>query len=389
VQTDRAQQRALLICARVHIGDAAREEFVALARSGLDFDALIRAAEHHGLTALLSRHVHALAPDLCPSPLRAQLRDAAEDCVRTSLARAGELVRVLAELRAAGAPARAIKGPVSALLCYGDLGLRRFTDLDLLIDPTRVERASRRLYELGYAPVHELPPGWLAQLMRSDTEQLYRHVDDGRLVDLHWALLPRGYSFSPTAEGVFAAEQSVRIGAAEVPTLGTEATLAFLLLHGMKHDWSSLGWLVDVAELLRRQRALDWTAVLAWSHKPGPRRFVDIGLALAHGLLDAPVPDYVLRRGAGDPAVDRVADVLAKRLCEPPRNTAASLVASSIGLTYFRAMQRRRDQLRFLHDVVLRPTPLEWQAVPLPPVLAPLHYLVRPVRLLWKHARPR
>ena len=134
-----------------------------------------------------------------------------------------------------------------------------------------------------------LPPGWLQRLVRSDTEQLYRHADDSRLVDLHWALLPRGYTFSPKLEGLFCATQSVRIGGAEVRTLGNEATLIFLLLHGMKHDWASLGWRCDVAELIRRQ-AIDWEAVLVWSEPRGPRRFVDIGLALAHALLDAPVP---------------------------------------------------------------------------------------------------
>jgi hypothetical protein len=43
------------------------------------------------------------------------------------------------------------------------------------------------------------------------------------------------------------------------------------------------------------------------------------------------------------------------------------------------------DRARFLHDVVLRPTPLEWKAVPLSVAAAPLHYLVRPARLLVKH----
>ena len=51
-------------------------------------------------------------------------------------------------------------------------------------------------------------------------------------------------------------------------------------------------------------------------------------------------------------------------------------------------MQRTSDRLHFLHDTVWRLTPLEWRAVALPHVLAPLHYFVRPVRLLWKHVGP-
>ena len=361
---------------------------IALARAGLDYAALVREAEHHGLVPLLSRHLHALVPELCPPATLASLRDATEHSVRTSLALAGDLVRLLAALRAMDVPALAIKGPISAALCYGDLGLRTFSDLDLLIDAAHVERASRCLAELGYAPVFAVPPGWLKQLVRSDTERLYCHADGHRLVDLHWELLPRGYTFSPAAEGLFAATQSVRIGATEVPTLGTEATLIFLLLHGMKHDWSSLGWLCDVAELIRQAARLDWGAVLAWSAKAGPRRFIDIGLALAHQLLDAPVPEHVLQRGARDPRVAHVAGMLATKLCDPARDDCT-----------VRDRQQHRPDVLPRDAAPARPAALSARrraaADPARVAcgyrcrrrLAPLHYFVRPVRLLWKHAR--
>jgi hypothetical protein len=332
--------------------------------------------------------LHALPLGCCPREVLATLRDATESSVRTSLMLAAELARVVDLLSARDISALAIKGPISASLCYGDLGLRTFYDVDVLVAASQLEQAARCLDELGYVPVHTLPPGGLRRLVRSDTEQLYRHRDDSRLVDLHWALLPRGYTFTPKLEGLFSTTQNVRIGGTDVRTLGNEATLLFLLLHGMKHDWSSLGWLCDVAELIRRQ-AIDWPAVLDWSAASGPRRFVDIGLALAHELLEAPVPEQVRRRGSSDAVVSRTVETLILRLNESNRVDSHAVIANSVGLSYFRSMQRRRDQLRFLHDVMLRPTAREWNAVPLPPALAPLHYLVRPVRLLWKHARRR
>jgi hypothetical protein len=297
------------------------------------------------------------------------------------------MVAVLAALRAVGISALAIKGPVSATLCYGDFGLRTFSDIDLLVEPAAVAAASELLESRGYAPQFKLSPAWQARLVRFGTEHLFRHADGRRLVDLHWCLMPRGYSFTPDHAGVFARRQTVRIGAAEVPTLGDEPTLLFLLLHGMKHDWESLGWLTDVAEFLRRKPALDWDAVLAWSAPRGPRRMVDVGLALAHELLGAPVPVAALRRGEADAEVAHIVSAIRQRHLAPSP-ASLSLTERSVGLLYFRAMQRSTDRLRFLHDVVLRPTPLEWDAVALPPALAPLHYLVRPVRLLWKHAGP-
>lgn len=382
----RSEQRALLLAARTHLDSSARDSLISLVRAGLDFDALARLAARHGLTPLLSRSLHRLGPTVCPPDLLVALRNTSERSVHMSFAHITELLRVLEALRARDVPALAIKGPISASLCYGDLGLRTFADVDVLIDASDVERAAGCLGDLGYVQSHAFPPGWLPELVRNGSEMLYRHPErSGRLVDLHWSLMPRGYTFSPDREGVFAVTQLVRIGGTEVPTLGNEATLLFLLVHGMKHDWVSLGWLCDVAELIRRQ-AIDWDAVLQWSQPRGPRRFVDIGLALAHALLDAAVPEPVLVRGAGDGAVRRSVCMLAERLFNPG---ASSPFEMSIGSVYFRSMQRRRDQLRFLHDVLLRPTTLEWNAVPLPPALAPLHYLVRPVRLLWKHGRPR
>jgi hypothetical protein len=198
--------------------------------------------------------------------------------------------------------------------------------------------------------------------------------------------LPRGYSFSLERDDLFAQLQAVPVGTAQVPTLSNEATLLFLLLHGMKHDWLSLGWVCDTAELLRCQ-AVDWKAVLDWSHAKGRRRPVDIGLSLAHVLLRAPVPEWVLQRGRADARVAHTVDALITQLFCPAENV--SLYQRTLGLHYFRSMERVGDRLRYLHDVVLRPTSFEWRAVPLPHSLSRLYYLVRPARLLWKYGARR
>jgi hypothetical protein len=380
--------RALLCCARSQLNEPARTELAELVATGLDADGLMRAAEAHGLVPLLARHLLGeLAAD-GPPELRARARAGARASAIWSFALAAELIDVLAALHGAGIAALAIKGPVSAALCYGDIGARAFSDLDLLIAPTEVERAASVLAARGYTPQLPFDPRLFGRLVQLDSELLFRHADGRRLVDLHWGLLRRGYSFSPGDDGPFAVRQSVCVDAGQVSTLGTEATLLFLLLHGMKHDWSRLSWLCDVAELLRRNRELDWDALLAWSAPAGRRRFIDIGLLLAHALLDAPVPAEALRRGNADSGVERFATELARRLLrEDDLAAPGSLRANSIGLAYFRAMVSPRDRLRFLHDVALRPTLHEWNAVPLPPALAPLHYLTRPVRLALKHAR--
>lgn len=382
------EKRALLCCARVDLDAEARAELLRLTEVGLDFQTLVRDAQRHGITPLLCRHLSLTIADVCPPEVLSRLQNETQTNTLTSFALSAELVVVLDLFRKAGLDPLAIKGPVSAALCYGDLGLRTFGDVDVLIAPHEVDRAMQVLKARGYAPQLTLPRGFDRELVRVGHERLFRHPDGVRLVDLHWYLMQPGYSFTPDDASIFARRSSVRLGATAVTTLGLEPTLLFLLLHGIKHDWSHLGWLCDVAELIRRQ-ALDWDGILAWSAPSGRRRLIDVGLSLSHSVLEAPVPATVRERGARDPVVKQIVHKLTQRLLGTETRQRSSLLARSLGVPYFEAMARSSDRLRFMHDVVLKPTQHEWRALPLPTHLAPLYYLVRPLRLFWKHARPR
>jgi hypothetical protein len=385
--TIRPERRALLCCARVDLDAGSREELRSIVAGGIDLQTLVREARREGLIPLVSRHIRELAPNGARSDILRDVGAEARANVFTSLTAAGELVAVISALRRIGVSAIAIKGPVSAELCYGDLGLRTFGDLDLLISPSEVPAVWAYLEEHGYLPRFALSTASRARLLRSHSELAFSTADGQRQIDLHWSLLPQGHSFTPGDDGPFARRSAIRLGASEVPTLGLEATLLFLLLHGMKHQWQSLLWLTDVGELLRRHGELDWNEVMLWSAHPGRKRLVDVGLALVNALLGAPVPKWVLARGQSSPAVATITEAMARKLLLEPSSGQLGRLDAIFRLQYLRGMERATDRLRFLHNAVLRPTPLEWQTVPLPPSLAPLYYLVRPLRLFWKYAR--
>src|SRR5207253_975904 len=74
------------------------------------------------------------------------------------------------------------------------------------------------------------------------------------------------------------------------PAFAPARLLLILCVHGANHCWLRLNWLCDVAELLRRNPALDWPALAAEAERWGCRRILTLGLLLAHDLLDAPLP---------------------------------------------------------------------------------------------------
>ena len=65
--------------------------------------------------------------------------------------------------------------------------------------------------------------------------------------------------------------------------MAPEELLIILCVHGSKHAWERLKWVVDVAELLRSQR-LNWKRVFSTATKWKCRRMALLGLAFAMGL---------------------------------------------------------------------------------------------------------
>ena len=71
-------------------------------------------------------------------------------------------------------------------------------------------------------------------------------------------LTPSHYTVPLDPEFLWRNQTSVRIAGSELPSLQPEALLLLLAVHGAKHCWESIGWLVDLAWLLTNQSNLDW-----------------------------------------------------------------------------------------------------------------------------------
>jgi hypothetical protein len=106
--------------------------------------------------------------------------------------RSGELIDLLGEvvqrLDGAGVGVMLLKGPHYASRFYGGPAMRQYDDLDVLVRPRDLDRATRVLSELGFEQVGRRPV----------LESAVRHFEhaillqrDGDKLDLHWAIRTR------------------------------------------------------------------------------------------------------------------------------------------------------------------------------------------------------
>src|SRR4029077_11924947 len=101
-----------------------------------------------------------------------------------------QLVDLLKLFGGGGISAVAYKGPALAVSIYGNLALRQFSDLDILVRSTDVWRATALLVAAGFAPHFVIPEEKRTAFIRLSYVQFFDRPD-GPVIELHWGVAPR------------------------------------------------------------------------------------------------------------------------------------------------------------------------------------------------------
>lgn len=339
------EQQLLLDSARREVTPDAAERMRASLAALPDWTAFQELAEYHRVVPLVSRSLSQFVHEGVPADALQALNKRAQELGLWNLTYTAKLLEILAALEQHKIPALPLKGPALAVQVYGDLSLRSFGDLDILIREQDFPRAIAVLVGLGYHPSRPLHgPRELAAYPRRYHDYKLHGSEDTLMVELQWKVIQFPFAFPPDVEGWWSQLQTMRLGGREVRTLDLESLLLILCVHGSKHLWERLNWLCDVAELVRGAPQLDWNRLLVMARRRGAARMLRLGLALAHELLGAPLPATVVTAITADPQVA----VLSRQVIEVifPAELPATESPTKRPLFYLAMLERRRDRLR-------------------------------------------
>lgn len=301
---------------------------------------------------LLHHQLETAAPNDTPAPVLAELRGrmVANAWRNRSLTR--ELLAVLAALRSRGILALPYKGPALAAMAYGSVAARQFVDLDILVPRERIADARAALLARGY---RDGPTGMDSRIpitKRSHYQHTMVRDADRVRVELHWAFAPRYFRFGLNLEEL-AVEPSL-LGHATIAAIAPPDLLLLLCVHGGRHLWTRLGWICDLAELVRARTDAPWPVALGRATELGTRRMLLVGLALARDLLDVDLPEVFAAALASDPRAAQLAEVFARRLFLRDGRAPALLAAARLHIA-----MRERWADRAVYAVLGAITPSE------------------------------
>src|SRR5947209_8913286 len=116
----------------------------------LDWPLLLRLALQHGVLGLLADRLRAAREHEIPVAVLSELNAARRDFAAHSLQLTAELFRILECFRSRSVELLLTKGPALSLRCYGNPGIRRYADLDLIVRDRDIHGATEIMQGLGY-----------------------------------------------------------------------------------------------------------------------------------------------------------------------------------------------------------------------------------------------
>lgn len=340
----------------------------------MDWNELFKLAVHHNVIALAYTRLKSFT-SLIPDQALQPFKEAYYSHALRNQRLAERLLSVIQLLEQHGIAALPFKGAALAVQAYGDLSLRQFLDLDLLVREQDVFAAQQVLGSSGYHLEQPYALDEAAWLLRSSYHLRFHHSDG--LLELHWRVSERCNLYGLEEQYFWNDLTTLTLLDKPLEVFSPEHSLLAVCIHGTYNHWQKLKWIADVAYLVRSHADMDWKRLLHQADRMGFRRLVLLGLWLAKELLGAPLPENIVQLASQDATMCELVELVRVKILpggevpSPLRNLRF----------YARARERLAARLYLAADQAFLPKQADWESWRIPVKLYPLYYLYRPLRL--------
>jgi hypothetical protein len=199
------------------------------APTSIDWHSLLVLAESHGVLPIFCREYRGTLPESFKTRARGEWT--------TSAFLASELEFLLGHFYRRGLEVLPLKGPLLAQTLYGSPSLRQSDDLDLLVRPPDFTRARAVLTDLGFESVYP-------------ADEYHQTFQRGNTwVELHFSVAPPS-SPAMDLDECWERAHTTQFRGQPARFFAKPDLLTYLVIHGVKHEFARLIWVLDLANTL-------------------------------------------------------------------------------------------------------------------------------------------
>ncbi|MEO1558750.1 MAG: nucleotidyltransferase family protein, partial [Cyanobacteria bacterium J06632_19] len=267
-------EELLIYCARPNLKPDEIEKIKTLVKQEIDWQKLLETANFHKLIPLLYQNLNNTCPELVPNEFLFQLKRQFQANATRNLFITSQLLKLLDLLESHNIHAIPIKGAVLAVCAYGNVALRQFGDLDILVREQDAIKARDLLVSSGYESTYNFNREQEVARLKSpyckDNNYFHKHTRVN--LDFHWQLLQRYLSFPLEHEELWQRHDTVSIAGKTVRNLSPEDNLLFLCVHASRDRWNKLRLISDVAHLIEVSPEMNWAWLMEQAKILGCKR---------------------------------------------------------------------------------------------------------------------
>ncbi|MEN6551688.1 MAG: nucleotidyltransferase family protein, partial [Methanobacterium sp.] len=191
-----------------------------LVKLDLDWDYLLKIASRHNLKQLLYWQLNRIGSGEVPSEIMRDLKEFLKNNATKNLLFLKELISIIKLLNKHDIKSVPYKGPILAQQVYGNLTMRQFGDLDLLVKKDDVPIIKEVLISKGYKPEFDLDSIQEQNYLNSQRELKFYHENKRITLELHWKFSGIFLNLSSNAEKLFLNElSSIDMGGVSIPEI--------------------------------------------------------------------------------------------------------------------------------------------------------------------------
>ena len=346
----------------------------AFIKSSINWHVFLKVIKHHRLYPIIYRKLQDGFRQEIPDEIMEQLRSLYQQNTFQMMKLSAEMERVSVCLQEQGIRCLFLKGPALGYQLYGNLSMRTSNDIDLLISIKDLEKTDAILLQRGYqrdAYTRSVLGDWKWKNHHVE----YIHPDTLHKIEIHWKLHP-GRAKEPSFDQLWNRKQASSLSKQPVYIMGNEDLYIFLMIHGARHGWYRLRWLVDLADLSKQ--LTDWRVIKKMERRYHVSHVAAQVYLLADGLLAKQLPFYGHVTKKSNQLAEDALFLIINEI--DIHDDQLSRRYSQKADEYYQSIMTRRQKL-FRWIGALYPCIDDAKTLPLP---RPLHFLYFPLRpFLW------
>ena len=205
------------------------------------------------------------------------------DIVKYNMLLTSELIKIMKILEENDIKAIAFKGPTLAQLAYGDITLRQYADLDVLVEKEeifKIENLLKNKYKRALKITSSQEDTWFKY-----AHDLGLIHENGVNIEVHWLMFDSNHPINLSKIDFFKESVKTKINNVNINTISNEKFLVYLCIHGSKHLYERIEWVCDIDRFIKTQK-IDWNKVEDIIENDNSKRFFLLGLFLTKFLFN-------------------------------------------------------------------------------------------------------